>query len=124
MPSHLRKVLIIGRSLLLDSVRAALQLQTGIELISALSSIGSDLPDPDLSAHLQPDVILYVGDANPSSVWQTQLNRFPNAVLIRLDSGTQDALVYHGEVRHVATLNDLVQLILVLDNLSGYQLAR
>jgi hypothetical protein len=120
MPSHPQRVLIVGRSLLLDSVRAALQLQTGIELIPAPNSSGSDLPDPDALARLQPDVILYAGVANPS-VWQAWLGRLPNAALIALDSGTQNALVYHGEVRHVATLNDLARLILVPDNLSDYQ---
>jgi|GEM_PF-1921803 len=115
MLPRLQRVLIIGRSVLLDSVNAALQRQAGIELIPVPNSCIGDLPDPDTLARLQPDVILYTGAAKPL-IWQVWLDRLPDTAFIALDPTTQEALVYHGEVRRVSTLSDLARLILAPNN--------
>jgi hypothetical protein len=102
-----QRVLVYGKSLILETVRAGLGRYPHLELVP----LAPPLPTLQELEGLAPDVILFdVESARPEAALAL-LEARPNLLLIGLDPDSDQLLLWTGERSHALTVQDLVQVI-------------
>lgn len=104
-----RKIALVGKSLSIDSVAAALEAVSGLELLRVDCSPADCLPS--LQA-LTPDAVVFdmVGiDLRDRQV--LDLLTLPDLLLVGFDLATQQMLLLSGESARLTTVDDLLQAL-------------
>lgn len=102
-----RRVLVYGQSLILEAVRSSLGQYRGLDLVPLVPP----LPTAHELAELAPDVIIFdIAAACPEAALSL-LEACPGLLLIGLDPGSDQMLLWTGERSRALTAQDLVQAI-------------
>lgn len=108
-----RRIALVGKSLSIDSVAAALEAVPGLELLRVGCSPADCLPS--LQA-LAPDAVVFdvVGiDLRDRQV--LDLLTQPDLLLVGFDLATQQMLLLSGEHARLTTVDDLTQVLTARD---------
>jgi len=106
------KIALLGTSIAIDSVAAALAAAPGLELLRFKGSPVECLPDLHV---LAPDAVVF--DMAVASLDQPilELLTHPGLLLIGCDLATQQMVLLSGEPARLATVDDLLQVLSVGD---------
>jgi hypothetical protein len=102
-----RRVLLYGRSLILESVGASLQQYSRMEIVF----LSPPLPTEQELGALAPDVIIFDVDAAHPELAISLLKECPSLLLIGIDPGSDQMLLWSGQTSRVLTTDGLVQMI-------------
>ena len=108
-----RKIALVGKSLSIDSVAAALEAVPGLELLRVDCSPADCLPSLQV---LAPDAVVFdiVGiDLRDRQV--LDLLTHPDLLLVGFDLATQQMLLLSGESARLTTVDDLAQALTAPD---------
>ena len=102
-----RRVLLYGRSLILGTVGTSLQQSPHLEIVS----LAPPLPTVQELGALTPDVIIFDVEAARPEFAISLLEVRPSLLLIGLDPGSNQALLWSGRQVSELSTQDLVQVI-------------
>ena len=102
-----RRVLLYGRSLILEAVGTSLQPYLHLEIIS----LSPPLPTAHELGALTPHVIIFDVDAAHPELAISLLKECPSLLLIGIDPDSDQMFLWSGQTSRVLTTDDLVQMI-------------